>query len=189
MFLYIIVSILILAVIWQIEVWIREIRHKNKQCKAAVDYCRAHNKKMLVAGGPWGGRNWRRRLNIPAHTSGDVNIDIKAGAIIGQPNGVVADVVHLPFPDKIFGAAFASHLLEHLPDTAKAEAALAELERVAEKVYLSYPSRQSVAAWIISDHHLWVWQKSDTVYLQQRGSTEKSHKLACYKFADSEGSY
>ena len=124
---------------------------------------------------------------MPAHKSGDVNIDIIPGAIVGQPNGVVADVVHLPFPDKTFGAAFASHLLEHLPDQAKAEAALVELERVAETVFLSYPSRQSIPAWMIRDHRLWVWQKGDVVYLQQRGRTEKPHKLEQYRLVGSEG--
>jgi len=181
MVLTIVLLILAGVFIWQMEVWIREIMHKNKQCKAAVDYCHKHDKQLLVAGGPWGGRNWRRRLNMPAHASGDVNIDISAGAIIGHPNGVVADVVHLPFPDKTFGAAFASHLLEHLYNPAQAEAALAELERVAETVYISYPSRQSLAAWVIRDHRLWVWQKGNVVYLQQRGKAEKSNRLERYQ--------
>lgn len=182
---YVLILVLFVIIVWQLEVWIREIRHKNRQCKAAGDYCRQHNKQLLVAGGPWGGRNWRRRFNMPAHTSGDVNIDIRAGAIIGHPNGVVADVVHLPFPDKTFGAAFASHLLEHLPDAAQAHAALAELERVADIVYISYPSRQSIVAWIIPDHRLWVWQKGDTVYLQQRGKSEAPHNLK-YRMAGSQ---
>jgi len=181
-------TVLFLIFLWQMEVWIREIRQKNRQCKAAVGYCQKHHKLLLVAGGPWGGRNWRRRFNMPAHISGDVNIDIRASAIVGHPNGVVANVVKLPFPDKTFGAAFASHLLEHLPDAAQAKAALVELERVADVVCIAYPSRQSIVAWIITDHRLWVWQKGNMVYLQQRRKTEKPNKIEHHELISTEGS-
>jgi hypothetical protein len=125
---------------------------------------------MLVAGGPWGGHSLRRRFKMPAHTEGDVFIDIKASAILDWPNGIVADVTHLPFPEKTFGSAFASHLLEHLPDTKLAKQAVTELSRVADEVFIAYPSRQSLPAWLIRDHHIWVRQKDGIVYLKQRGN-------------------
>ena len=173
----IIVIVIIVGVIgWQLAVWISEIRYKNRQCRAAVACGRKRNKPMLVAGGPWGGHSLRRRFKMPAHKEGDVSIDIRASAVLGWPNGVVADVTYLPFPDKTFGSAFASHLLEHLPDTASAKKALAELSRVADEVFIAYPSRQSLPAWLIRDHHLWVWQKNGTAYLKQRGGGQKQEE-------------
>ncbi len=166
----IIIVILCAGVIfWQLLVWFFEIRLKNKQCQSAVEKSRQLKKMMLVAGGPWGGHSLRRKFNLPAHREGDVSIDIRPSAIMDWPNGVVANVTNLPFPDKTFGTALASHLLEHLPDTQSAKLALAELIRVADNVYIAYPSRQSVAAWIIPDHHVWIWQKDGFVYLKQRG--------------------
>ncbi len=132
---------------------------------------------MLVAGGPWGGHSLRRRFNIPAHKEGDVSIDIRASALLGWPNGVVADVTYLPFPDKTFGSALASHLLEHLPDTVSAKKALAELTRVADEVFIAYPSRQSLPAWLIRDHHIWVWQTNGTAYLKQRGGQKQEEQF------------
>lgn len=155
--------------LWQLIVWLYEAKEKYAKCRAAVAYSKQNGKPLLVAGGPWGGRSLRRRLRLPAHINGDVSVDINPNAIAGHPHGVLANVAHLPFIDKAFGAAFASHLLEHLPDTAAAQQALTELERVSEGVYIAYPSRQSLAAWFIRDHHLWVWQKEQTTYFKQRG--------------------
>lgn len=165
---------------WQSAVWISEIQHKNRKCCAAVEISRKLNKPMLVAGGPWGGHSLRRRFNLPAHTKGDVCIDINPNAIFDYPNSIVANVICLPFSDKTFGSVFASHLLEHLPDIASARQALMELNRVAEVVFIAYPSRQSVAAWLIRDHHLWVWQNDNTTYLKQRGNAGSKEKEASY---------
>jgi len=95
---------------------------------------------------------------------------------MGHPAGIVATVTKLPFPDKTFGAALASHLLEHLYDTSEAINALKELDRVSEKVFIAYPTRQSFAAWLIPDHRLWVWQKGDIVYLRQRRAAGKKEE-------------
>ncbi|MBI4267390.1 MAG: methyltransferase domain-containing protein [Chloroflexi bacterium] len=154
---------------WQLIVWLGENRDKSRKYKAACDCALQKNKPLLVAGGPWGARPYRRWLRFPAHGGGDVCLDINSNAIAGHPNGVVAGVTDIPFADKCFGAAFASHLLEHLSSTEDARKALAELHRVAEEVFIVYPSRQSIAGWIIPDHHIWVWQKDSTTYFQQRG--------------------
>ena len=155
---------------WQLAVWLGEIRDKNKKYKAASTYTMERNKPLLVAGGPLGISRRRRffRLGM-AHGQGDVCLDIDRRAIGNHPNGVIASVTHIPFSDKSFGAAFTSHPLEHLPTTDDAKKALAELNRVAEAVFIAYPSKQSITGWVIPDHHLWVWQKGNTTYLKQRG--------------------
>jgi hypothetical protein len=157
--------------LWQLAVWLVETRAKNRQYKAACARALREGKPLLVAGGPWGITRTRRRLNIPAHGNGDICLDIDPRALGDHPRGVVANVTHIPFADKSFGAVFASHLLEHLPTVEAARQALDELNRVAEAVYIVYPSRQSFAGWLIPDHHLWVWQKDDTTYLRKRGKS------------------
>jgi hypothetical protein len=156
---------------WQLAVWILETRAKNRKYKAATARALREGKPLLVAGGPWGVTRTRRRLNKPAHGGGDVCLDIDCRAFDGHPRAVLASVTHIPFADKCFGAAFASHLLEHLPTVDAASQALDELNRVAEAVYIVYPSRQSFSGWLVPDHHLWVWQKDSTTYLRQRGKS------------------
>jgi hypothetical protein len=49
-----------------------------------------------------------------------------------------------------------------------AEQAITEMNRVADSVFIAYPSRQSIPAWIIRDHHIWVWQKDGKTLFKQR---------------------
>jgi hypothetical protein len=155
--------------LWQLIVTLVENWRKSQKFKAAQSFARRRNKPLLVAGGPWGNRRVRHVLNRPAHGAGDVCLDIDPNAMTGHPCGVVADVTHIPFADDSFGAAFASHLLEHLPSTADAQEALAELNRVADEVFIVYPFRQSLGGWFTRGHHLWVWQKGNITYIKQRG--------------------
>jgi hypothetical protein len=171
LWLIILAAVVVGAGLWQLAVWIIENRAKSRQYKAACACAQEKGKPLLVAGGPWGVTRTRRRLNRPAHGYGDVCLDIDRRALGDHPRGVVANVTHIPFADKSFGAVFASHLLEHLPTVDAASQALDELNRVAEAVYIVYPSRQSVVGWAIPDHHLWVWQKDSTTYLRQRGKS------------------
>lgn len=159
--------------LWQLVVWLVEIRDKDRKFRLATDEARDRHKPLLVAGGPWGGRRYRHWLNKPAHGGGDVCVDIDAHALRGHPRAAVASVTHIPFSDKAFGAAFASHLLEHLPTIREARQAVAELSRVAESVYVVYPSRQSIIAWLIPEHHLWVWQEDGQTFFRQRGATRR----------------
>ena len=76
------------------------------------------------------------------------------------------------FPDKIFGSAFASHIIEHLPSVADAELAMSELHRVADKVFIVAPSKASILAWVWPDHYLWVSETDGEVDFKQRGSVE-----------------
>jgi len=171
------------VVVWQLAVWSGEISQKDKRYKAAVSCSQKLGKPLLVAGGPWSNRGIRRWLNMPAHGGGDVCLDIERRAFEGHPRGLVADVTQIPFFDKAFGAVFASHLLEHLPSTYSANKALDELSRVAEVVFLVYPSRQSVGAWLHPGHHLWIWQKGNVVYIKQRDNS-RGEKSTEYIIAD-----
>ena len=169
--LIVLAAVVVGASLWQLAVWIVETRAKSRKYRAACTRAREKGKPLLVAGGPWGITRTRRRFNVPAHGNSDVCLDIDPRALGDHPSGVVANVTHIPFADKSFGAVFASHLLEHLPTVEAASQALDELNRVAEAVYIVYPSRQSLAGWLIPDHHLWVWQKKSTTYLKQRGKS------------------
>ena len=164
----IIVGIIVAVIIWQLIIWMLEIRDKNRKYKAAFDSAKKSGKPLLVIGGPWGVKAFRRLLNKPAHGNGDVCLDIDRRALEGHPCGIVASCTNIPFDQKIFGAVFSSHVLEHMPTTQMAEQALAEMNRVAGSVFIAYPSRQSIAAWIIRDHHIWVWQKGGRTLLKQR---------------------
>jgi len=174
------------VVSWQLAVWCGEISQKSKRYKAAIVYAQKLGKPLLVAGGPWSNRRIRRWMNMPAHGDGDVCLDIERQALGIHPYGVIADVTQIPFCDKVFGAAFASHLLEHLPTIEHAKKTLVELNRVAEVVFVAYPSRQSVGAWLHRGHNLWVWQQDNALYLKQRGNSV-SEKRAKYSLIDAVG--
>lgn len=176
--LYVFLGLLGAVAVWQLLVWVFETRDKNRKFRAAADHASSKDRPLLVVGGPWGAKPARRWLNKPAHGEGDVCVDIDPRAIYGHPVGAVASVTHIPFGDGVFGAAFASHLLEHLPSTADARLALEELHRVADRVFIVYPSRQSAGGWLVPEHRIWVWQKGDEFYLKQRG---KSGKLEIYR--------
>jgi hypothetical protein len=185
-FLFCVVGISLGLVGWQLAVWSGEISQKNKRYEAAVAYARKSGKPLLIAGGPWSNRGIRRWLNMPAHGYGDVCFDIERRAFEGHPCGLIADVTQIPFSDKAFGAAFASHLLEHMPTIGDAKRALEELNRVAKVVFIAYPSRQSIGAWLHRGHHLWVWQKGNAVYFEQRGNSA-GEKIARYHLIDTVG--
>ena len=66
-----------------------------------------------------------------------------------MPNFVKASVDNIPFPDKHFGAAFCSHVLEHVPDW---KAAARELDRVADKVFIIVPKPIWMQTWLHPKH-------------------------------------
>ncbi len=176
--LYLFLALLGALGIWQLAVLAFETRDKNRKFQAAVDQARNEAGLLLVVGGPWGIKPARRWLNKPAHGPGDVCLDIDPKAIQDHPAGVVASATHIPFADGAFGTAFTSHLLEHLPTIEEARLALDELHRVAAKVFIVYPSRQSIGGWVVPEHRLWVWQKEGDIYLKQR---DQSGKLEVYR--------
>jgi len=88
-------------------------------------------------------------------SAGDVNVDIRHQGeewIDGRLH-TFGDIYHLPFADKAFGSAIALHVLEHLEDP---DAALAELNRVADRVWTIVPSPWDLGAWLYWDHK-WVF--------------------------------
>jgi hypothetical protein len=163
-----IATILLAVFTWQIFIWISEIKDKNRKYQAALDFAKLKDKPLLIVGGPYGVKPYRRFFGKPAHGNGDVCLDIDPRALVDHPCAVVASCTAIPFAEKTFGAVFSSHVLEHMPTTQLAEQAVNEMNRVGESVFLAYPSKQSIAAWIIRDHHIWVWQKNGETLFKQR---------------------
>ena len=175
---WVITGIFLTIIIWQIIIWIQEIQDKNRKYRAACNSAQRGGKPLLVVGGPWGVKSYRRLLGKPAHGNGDVCLDIDRRALEGHPCAVVASCTYIPFSDNSFGALFSSHVLEHMPTTQMAEQALSEMNRVAGSVFIAYPSRQSIAAWIIRDHHIWVWQREGkTLFKQRKNRVPKEHQF------------
>jgi len=155
--------------VWQGVAHYKQALERQVKYEAARAYADSIGKPLLVVGGPWGANPFRSLLKIPAHGCGDVCIDIHPEACEGCSNTVEADIRDIPFPDKYFGAALASHILEHLPTVDNCERAISELHRVANAVYVAGPSKQSILAWLIPEHRLWVTQKQDgAIEIEQR---------------------
>lgn len=141
---------------------------RDKKYELARGYADYVGKPLLVVGGPYGVHDFRRALNLPAHPFGDVCLDVDPAACNGGVPYVQADVRDIPFPDKFFGAAYSSHCLEHLPTVQDAIDAVNELNRVAEAVFIAYPTPESIIACLVPDHWLWMEQEGNTLYVQQR---------------------
>lgn len=156
---------------WQGTVWYKQELERHSKYEAARAYAKSVGKPLLVVGGPLGGLN-RKLTGVQGHGYGDVCIDVDPAACAGAPSDckvVVGDVRSIPYPDRYFGAAFASHVLEHLSTVAECERALAELRRVADAVFIAGPSKQAITGWVHPEHHLWVQQLPDgSVKIEQR---------------------
>lgn len=81
----------------------------------------------------------------------------------GMPNFMQWDIEEgLPFADKAFDVAFASHVLEHLDDW---EFALSEATRVADHVVVVLPHPFSPGGWLVPAHKQH-FTKSDIVQIE-----------------------
>ena len=162
------------GLLWQATVFAQSFFERQSQYKQAREYADAVGKPLVVVGGPYGAGwlSFIRRSGIfqPfVHGSGDVCYDREAGACQGSPHYILGDIRDMSvFPSKTFGAAFASHILEHMPTVEDCIQAWNELHRVADKVFVCVPSRQSVHAWLIHDHYLWVDIAEDKLYIEER---------------------
>jgi len=130
---------------WQINEFLRELRGTSDKYAAALAYAESVNKPLLEVGGPYGS---------------------------GSENVVAADIRDIPYyyyPDKTFGAAFCRHILEHLATVNDAMAAINELNRVAERVYIvSFPKNNLIAR-LIADQHIWITEfPNGDILLEQR---------------------
>jgi len=105
----------------------------------------AAGKPLLVVGSPYG-----------MYGCGDVTLDLND---TGEcPNHVTGSVEAIPFPDKHFGAVFCSHVLEHVCHPAQA---LAELQRVADHVFIAWPRPWRTIAWANKGHTWLMTKKGD----------------------------
>lgn len=137
------------------------LREKRIIFQQAKDYAESLGKPLLVVGTP--------KISL-MHGCGDVTIDIDPG--ITPCDVEIADVREIPYTDGYFGAAYASHIIEHLATVDDAKLALNELHRVADQVFVVSPSKMSLPAWLNPDHHLWVTASGDGFLLEQRGISE-----------------
>lgn len=101
----------------------------------AREYADSVGRPLLAVGVP--------RSAFPWHPCGDVNIDIDPNAST-HCHYEVADIRDIPYRDRYFGAAYASHVLEHLPSVDDATQALNELHRVADRVFIVSPHKSSI---------------------------------------------
>lgn len=120
---------------------------KNATFEEAYAAARDSGKPLLNAG--CGGEPWHWLAGSIAQRS-DVNVDIVPRH---APNFIQADLTDLSmFDDKQFGAAFCSHVIEHVDDP---EAVMAELHRVADQVFICTP-RWWDALTYFNPNHKWV---------------------------------
>lgn len=154
-----------LGCLYELVIQARESNERRESYWEAVKEALKRNKPLLVVGGPYGfGRSWG-----PIHHGfGDVCLDITAGACQDGAEVVQGDVREIPYPDGYFGAAYCSHVLEHLSTVEDAQRAMQELLRVADVVFLCYPSRASILGNVWPGHHLWIEVEGNKVYAEQR---------------------
>jgi len=139
------------------------INERQMIFRQARSYADSIGKPLLVVGTPRWGFN---------HPCGDVTIDIQPG--VGRYCDVeIADVRDIPYPSGHFGAAYVSHVLEHLPTIEDASRALDELERVADKVFTVSPDKNSLLAWGYPGHYLWINPSGDGYVIEQRRTGTK----------------
>lgn len=135
---------------------------RTQKYNQGLAYSRAAGKPLLVVGTP--GRFFR------AHPCGDVTLDLNPMVLRQCPQGgLVADVREIPYPPGYFGAALASHVMEHLPSVEDAILAWGELHRVADLVLVAGPSPLNLIARLVPDHCLWAYQLPDgSLYAEHR---------------------
>jgi len=165
-------GLLTIASILHTASWISEYCQREETYRAAQETADLLSKPLLVVGSPLGSNPLRRFLGCETHGWGDACLDLDPRSLEGAPEGVLtvaADVRDIPFDDRTFGAVIASHVLEHLDTREDAELALAELDRVADVVYVAGPNKWNIRSWLVPDHSLWVWQEPDgEVIIEER---------------------
>lgn len=116
--------------------------------KQAFDYAkRLSNGKGIINLGA-GPHRTLRAQEISESLAVAANIDIVPD---GMPHFIQLDIEkeRLPFPDRLFGVAFCSHVLEHLDNW---DFALGEAMRVADKVVVVLPHPLLPTGWLDPRH-------------------------------------
>lgn len=122
--------------------------HLTMVKKAAFEKARElSNGKGIINLGAGPHRTYQAQI-IAESPSVMANIDI---ALNGMPRFIQLDIEdeHLPFSDKQFGAAFLSHVLEHLDNW---QFALNEASRVADYAVVVLPHPAYFSGWLAPGH-------------------------------------
>ncbi len=106
------------AAVWETGVQIKEHKERHNWFNWSREYCNSVGKPLLTVG------LQRGTYNPP---DGDIVVDVDP-EVLNIPTGVLSSVTAMPFPDKSFGVAYNSHVLEHLQSPEDIEAARAGLE-------------------------------------------------------------
>jgi len=136
-----------------------QLQERREVYSRAEAYAKQADKPLLVVGAP------KLAFN---HGCGDVTMDLSPKWLGSCPHGQVGDIRDIPYPNKHFGASFASHVLEHLATPADCAQALSELDRVSDQVFIVVPRKDSIMAWMSPDHHLWVTPIPEGFLVEQR---------------------
>ena len=148
----------------QAAVFMNGFDERQRKFQQAEEAAQLRGKPLAVVGGPYGNEWTGRLLGIKAHGCGEFCIDREAASCQGCPF-IEADIRRIPFPNGFFGAAFNSHILEHLGSIEDCALAWRELHRVADEVFTVVPGKNSLAGWLAPDHFLWVRVLSQWVIL------------------------
>jgi len=141
----------------------RQLRYNE-----AYNISRDLGKPLLVIGGPHGSCFYKL-IGFPAHGFGDVCYDISMEACKGAPRIVIGDIRTMPFTDNEFGVAYCSHVLEQLPTHEDCEVAIAEMQRVADRVIIASRTRLWIGNWMDSQLRRWIDQdENGEIYIQER---------------------
>jgi len=129
---------------WEVGWYGIQLAERRKAYHRAVKAAKRRGKPLLVVGNPHG-----------QYGCGDVTLDIEPSTEC--PNHVTSSVETLPFSDKHFGAAFVSSVIEH---SCQPYAALRELNRVADSIYVTYPWWWRLTT-LLTPGHAWIVTKRD----------------------------
>ena len=132
--------ILPLIACWEVGCALYEKRERLAMYRKALAASKRSGKPMLVVGEPDG--------EYPCPPAPGVVVDLRPSSACKRH--VRVSVERMPmFHDKQFGAAFVSHVIEHVEHPA---IALRELDRVADQVFVSYPRPWRLTTWLIPGH-------------------------------------
>lgn len=139
-----------------------------KVAKLARAAAAARGKPLLNVGAGTEGSSARVALLGPTGW-GDANCDLNSDNRSQARSTPVAhcDAHRLPYRDKEFGAVIASHILEHVDDP---KAALAELRRVADEVFVVVPKWWAPHTWLHPGHQWYIRDDGSMVPLWRRAS-------------------
>jgi len=131
---------------WEIGWYYVGVRDRARGYDRAQTAARAVDKPLLIVGAPHG------QYPCGEAAAADVVLDLDSRTARECPNFVQSSAESIPFPDKHFGAAYVSHVIEHCCDPKAVEA---ELHRVADRVIVCYPRWWRLVTWLVPGH-VWI---------------------------------